>query len=719
MNRKVADAYPLLGQPFRSRLTPGRTLGELMTRPWMEGAVPIALSILLAVVVVFTTPEILQGGDIRIMLSRFAEIGLIAVALTIVLLGGGFDLSVGGMVGLTALGTMVLFRVYELPSGLVIVLGVVGGALLGSINGAFIAFVRTRPLITTLVTALGFRALMPVVQETYASQLVFPRSDAVWTFIGGGTLFGLPVSVWIILVVLAATHLFLTRSRWGWWLAATGSDRRSARRNGIPIVAVTFLSYVVSGALCGMAGFLISARQGNTSATIGAGYEIVALTAVVLGGVSLRGGRGSVIRAAIGTIVVAILSQAVFRQGLSEGWNTLILAAVLITFAILDDKWGKHRLTLASKISMSPFAFRPKVKYDHSDQTSIWKQNAALSDAQPMGLGVIEGAEDLVVDDQGRVYCGDRRGWIWRLSGENFEQAEIFARTGGTPLGHVIEPSGALVVAVGGIGLARIGDDRKVDWIATRTKRTPFRLHDDSVLRFADDLDVAADGSIYFSEASTHLVAREAYGLFTEGRPDGRVLRLAPDGTVETVARNFLVANGICTAHDGVSILIASSLAFRVDRLWIDGPKKGTLEPVMTDLPGLPDNINRASDGNYWLAFDGMRTPLSDLLAHHPRFRRRMSKRLPPDEWVVAQQNMSCVIKFDDAGRILKVLWDETQSSHPSVTSMSERGGYLYLGGLHSNRVGRIRLKPEDIGPIDPYAIPGTAAAAARTEVRA
>lgn len=708
MTQRTIDAFSVLGRPWHSRIAPGRTIGDLLSKSWMEGAVPVLLALFLGVLTAATTPEVLGQGDRGVVLDRFAETALLAFAMTIVLLAGGFDLSVGAMTGVAAIGSLVLVRVYDLPTFMAVLITLAGGVVMGSINGLLVAVVKTRPFITTLVTALTFRALIQLIQGEYSSELLQTRDDSLWLVLGQGTILFLPTGVFLMLVILLVAHLVISRSRWGWWLAAVGSDRRSARRNAIPVNRVAFASYVMSGVLCALAGVIMSARQGSTSANVAAGYEIIALTAVVLGGVSLRGGRGSVIRAALGALIVAMIGQSVFRHGWDSSMETVILATVLLAFAALDQKWGKYRGLVAGKFAVNPFYFRPGPLVDVTSEGTIWKVNDALSDAEAIGLGQIEGAEDCVVDEEGAVYCGDRRGWIWRFSGDNHEHGEIYARTGGSPLGHVLEPDGSLVVCVSGIGVCRIHRSREVEWIATRAPRTRFQLYDDSALRFADDLDVAPDGSIYFSDASTRVDTSNYHTLVAEYRPNGRVLRLDPDGSIETVVTHLGAANGIATAHDGRSILIASTLTFRVDRLWIDGPEKGRLEPVMENLPGAPDNINRASDGNYWMAFVGMRTPFSDLVLQHPKFRKRMVKELPVDDWIVPQWNISCVVKFNESGEILKVLWDSTREKHPMVTSMSERNGYLYLGGLENNRIGRVKLDPREVGSIDPYAVPGT-----------
>jgi len=133
-------------------------------------------------------------------------------------------------------------------------------------------------------------------------------------------------------------------------------------------------------------------------------------------------------------------------------------------------------------------------------------------------------------------------------------------------------------------------------------------------------------------------------------------------------------------------------------RYWFDGPRSGQTETVIANLPGYPDNINRASDGNYWLALVGMRTPSFDLALRMPSFRKRMAKRLPADEWMYPNINVGCVVKMNEKGEILEALWDRAGTNHPMITSMREHKGQLFIGGLSNNRIGRIRLQNADLG---------------------
>lgn len=154
--------------------------------------------------------------------------------------------------------------------------------------------------------------------------------------------------------------------------------------------------------------------------------------------------------------------------------------------------------------------------------------------------------------------------------------------------------------------------------------------------------------------------------------------------------------NGICMTGDGVSLLFAETWAGRINRFWFDGPDKGKVECVIPDLPGYPDNIRRSSDGHFWVAMLGMRTPALDLAMRMPGFRRRMAQRVAFEEWLYPNINTGGVVKFELDGRIRESLWDTGGQKHPMITSMREHKGYLYLGGIFNNRIGRYKLTGAD-----------------------
>lgn len=687
------DAFALTGMSWRHRFSFQRALAELLGKRWMEAVVPCLLLIGVLVYFGVTTAGFLTTDNAATLSQNYAELGLVALGMTIVLIGGGIDLSVGAIFAVVNGVALICFKLLDWPVPLVAVTAITLGAAMGAVNGGLVAYAKTRPFITTLVTLLAYRTIAEHVDATYSPRLAMtPRVDDSWDMLGAGRLSGITVQFLLLVVVGIAVHILLSRSRWGWRVTAVGSSRTSARRAGMNLPGITFSTYAVSGSLCGLAGLVTASRLQQASASTGQGMEFAVLTAVVLGGVSLAGGRGTAARALIGALVVAAISQGLTLQAQNRYVYSIVLATILLVFAAADLKWGKNRGKAIEKIYMAPGRFRLQRSPDIYQPGGVWALNDRLTGAAAIGLGRLDGPEDVVRDSRGRLLCGDRRGWLWRFDSSTADP-ELLARVGGHPLGVAVDKDDNVVMCVAGMGLYSISPDGEVRALATEVDRTWYRINDDSAIRLADDLDIAPDGKIYFSDATTRFDGDEYFLDLMESRPNGRLLCFDPAaGRTSVVLRNYPFPNGVCVAHDGQSVLINSSSLYRIDRYHLAGPKAGKLEPFVENLPGIPDNINRASDGGYWVAFAGIRTPTWDLAMTSPKFRRRMVKEIPFDEWLVPNLNTSCVMKVTEAGEIVQSMWDGQQRDHAVITSMREYDGHLYLGGLTNDRLGRIRL---------------------------
>lgn len=694
----AVDAYRRMGasgfKGVAGRISWQRSVGELMGKRWMDAIASVVL--LVAVVVFFgaTEPTIYSENGLLQMSQILAEYGVLALAMTITLVGGGIDLSVGSVMAVTNAVCIILLTVYGFPVLAAVAVAIVVGMLCGALNGVLICYVKTRPFITTLVTLLLFHAVALWLDNRYTDRVggvIF--ESTLWTVFQGMRLFSLPLSFWVFALLAVIMQVVLTRSKFGWRLTAVGSARTSARRAGMNLERIGMVSYLLSGFLASLAGVFIAVRLQQTSQSTGQGLEFVALTAVIIGGVSLVGGKGTASRAVIGALVVTILYQGLSAMNYDYDTYRIVLAVILIVFATLDIKYNKNRERAMSKIFIAPASITLPELPDINDPGSVWNMNEALTNATPIGLGLLDGPEDVILDREGRLYCGDRRGWIWRFSGPDFGEHEVFSRVGGLPLGLAFDAEENLLVCVGGMGLYSIAPDGTATALATRTKRSWRRIQDDSALRLTDDLDVAPDGRIFFSDASDRFDGIEYMFDITEARPNGRLMCWDPKtGKTTTAVKSIPFPNGVCVTHEGDSVLVASTIMCAIWRYWIAGPKAGTFEPMATGLPGFPDNINRAGDGNYWVAFAGMRSPAFDLALRDAGFRRRMVRQVPQEEWLMVNLNTSCVFKISPEGEVLGSYWDRTQEAHSVITSMRERDGHLFLGGLTNNRVGRVEL---------------------------
>lgn len=681
---------------FRYRLLPDHLVGEVLSKNWIDNAAPFLFLVLTIVIFGSLIADFFHIGSLSESLRLLGEFGLLVLGMMIVMVGGGIDLSVGSSFALANFVALACMNLLELPIGLTLAIVIAVTSLVGLVNGVLIGFLKLRAFLTTLVTLIVVRAVVDMLLLKYSVQIsaVFVDNDA-WYFIGEGSLYGIPVSMVILVAIAIIIHLFLSRMSIGWRIMSVGGSRRSAHNMGINVPAMVCLTYVISGALAGLAGFLYATRLSSAGADTGIGLEIAVLTAAILGGNSLGGGRGSAIKAIMGAVTVLVITTGVIRLGLQSGAGQVVLGAILILAVVVDVRWMKNRDKLLNSTYVSPTYF--EIPAANSGMGTPYAMNDRLRDTKLIGLDQVEGPEDVIFDKDDHLYCGNRHGDLIRFLAPDYTEQEVFCHIGGHPLGMAFAENGDLYVCVGGMGLYAIDPQGDVRKLTDETNRTLFSIIDDSRLRLADDLDIAPDGKVYFSEATIRHEMHSWPVDALESRGNGRIICYDPaTNKTQTILRKLVFPNGVCLQHDGQAILFAESWACRISRYWISGPKAGQTEPVIAALPGYPDNINRASDGTYWLALMGMRTPALDVALKMPKFRKSMARRLPHDEWLYPNINTGCVVKFNDSGEILDVMWDDGGENHPMITSMREHKGHLYLGGIYNNRIGQVKLAGTD-----------------------
>jgi ribose transport system permease protein len=684
---------------WRARFIPEHLVGEILAKRWVDNLIPFVFLLLTVGIFGSAIPAFYSVGYLLDAARQLGEFLLVVIGLLIVMLGGGIDLSVGSNFAFANIIALIVMNVLGWPVWIALLAVVVVNGLVGLLNGILIGYFRLRAFLTTLVTLIMVRALVDILLLKFSVTISGASVESdLWEYIGDGTLLGLPFSFVVALVIAVIAHIFLSRSRPGWHIGAVGGSRRSAYNIGIPVRRTVCMTYVISGILSGVAGFLYAARLGGAGGDTGVGLDLQALTAAVLGGNSLGGGRGSVTKGFLGAVIVLIVTNGLVRLGFQSGATSMFLGLILLLAVSIDVRWVKNRHKVLSKIYVSPTYFKlPPRPSTAPGSGSPYALNDKLRHVEVIGLNQIEGPEDVILDRDDNLYCGSRHGDIVKFFGPNHKRSEIFAHIGGHPLGMAFARDGSLQVCVGGMGLYAVSTTGEVRKVTDETNRSPRSIIDDARVRFADDLDVAPDGRIFFSEASIRYESQDWAVDGVECRPNGRVICYDPrTGATRTVLRNIRLANGICMASDGQSLLVNETWACRVLRYWFDGPKTGKVEVVIDGLPGYPDNVNRSSDGHYWLALVGMRTPVLDLALRKPGFRRRMARRIPMDEWLFPNINTGCIVKFDESGNILDALWDFGGQNHPMITSMREHRGHLYIGGIYNNRIGKYRIPGAD-----------------------
>ncbi len=311
---------------LRYRYVPDHVVGEVLGRRWMDNVIPIVLLIALLIFLVEAIPNFTTLGNLSDTSRQIGEFGLIVIGMMIVMLGGGIDLSVGSTFALANVTSLALINVGHWPVLAAVAATIAVGALVGLVNGLLIGFLRLRAFLTTLVVLTLIRSIVEFLLQIYSVQIASSdvESDA-WDFFGSGSILGAPFSLLVLGAVAIIAQVILTRLRIGWRIVAVGGSRRAAYNAGIPVPATVCLTYVVSGVLTSLAGTLYAARLSGAGPDTGLGLELAVVTAALLGGNSVGGGRGSVGKALMGAIIVSLLTNGLVRLGLENGASSLAI----------------------------------------------------------------------------------------------------------------------------------------------------------------------------------------------------------------------------------------------------------------------------------------------------------------------------------------------------------------------------------------------------------
>ncbi|CAH0123016.1 Autoinducer 2 import system permease protein LsrC [Microbacterium sp. Bi121] len=297
--------------------------------------------ILLALVLVIVAatvgnPKFLFSTDgWRDLLLTPSILVLVAVGQAIVLITRNVDLSVGSVMGLTAYLTGRLFiDIPGIPIVVVVVAAVLFGALLGLINGALVAFAKVPAMVITLGTLYAYRGI----NVLWAGSDRVNASDMPRDFLQLGTaqIVGIPLLAIVAVIMLAAAAWYLKNTRTGREYYAIGSDPAAAELYGLQVTRRVLTAFVLSGALAGLAGVFYAARYGTISSQAGAGWELEAVGAAVIGGVAITGGVGSVWGAAIGAMLLLTINRALPILGIPDFWQRAVVGALIIGAIVLD-----------------------------------------------------------------------------------------------------------------------------------------------------------------------------------------------------------------------------------------------------------------------------------------------------------------------------------------------------------------------------------------------
>ncbi|MFP5077620.1 ABC transporter permease [Rhizobium sp. YIM 134829] len=306
---------------------------------------------LFAVIAFFSAfaPNFLSAANIILMSKHVALNAFLAMGMTFVIITGGIDLSVGSIVGLCGMvaGGLILNGI-DLQIGYTIYFNVVEvclitlaiGILIGAVNGLLITRLNVAPFIATLGTlyvARGF-ALLSSDGQTFPNLIGKPElATTGFGFLGSGRILGLPVSIWILIVVALAAAYFARYVPLGRQIFAVGGNERAARMSGIRVNRVKMFVYMFSGFCAAIVGIVISSELMASHPATGNSFELNAIAAAVLGGTSMSGGRGTIGGTIIGAFVIGILSDGLVMMGVSSFWQMVIKGIVIIVAVVVDQ----------------------------------------------------------------------------------------------------------------------------------------------------------------------------------------------------------------------------------------------------------------------------------------------------------------------------------------------------------------------------------------------
>jgi ribose transport system permease protein len=296
----------------------------------LAGQIPLLALILLIAVSALISDRFLSVANVENVLVQTSIMAIVVIGMTFVIIGGGFDLSVGSTVALS--GCIAAFVMLETNSPLGIVAGIAVGGLVGVVNGLVVTALRVNPFIATLGTMVLIRGVVYLITDGR------PVYDLPESFLnlGQGEQLGVHNLIWLTLILFAVFHWILHRTPYGIRVFATGGNREAAFLTGINVNRVTISTYVWCGGLAGVAGVLLASRLESGNPNNGEFYELTAIAAVVLGGASLYGGEGKLYNSMVGVLIMIVLSNSLNIMGVPSYWQRVAVGAVIIAAAAAD-----------------------------------------------------------------------------------------------------------------------------------------------------------------------------------------------------------------------------------------------------------------------------------------------------------------------------------------------------------------------------------------------
>lgn len=310
---------------------------KLLSKEWLIEQKSLIALLFLVVVVSFLNPNFFTVDNILNILRQTSVNAIIAVGMTLVILTAGIDLSVGSVLALCGAFAASLIAM-EVPVLLAVPTALLAGAALGAISGIIIAKGKVQAFIATLVTMTLLRGVTMVYTDGRPISTGFTDTADSFAWFGTGYALGIPVPVWLMIVVFAGAWYLLNHTRFGRYVYAVGGNESATRLSGINVDRVKIGVYAICGLLAALAGIIVTSRLSSAQPTAGMGYELDAIAAVVLGGTSLMGGKGRIMGTLIGALIIGFLNNALNLLDVSSYYQMIAKAVVILLAVLVDNK---------------------------------------------------------------------------------------------------------------------------------------------------------------------------------------------------------------------------------------------------------------------------------------------------------------------------------------------------------------------------------------------
>ena len=329
-------------------------------------------------------------------------------------------------------------------------------------------------------------------------------------------------------------------------------------------------------------------------------------------------------------------------------------------------------------VPINPAAWTPPPA---PELTGVYAQNSELAKIERLPVDGFA-PEDVAIDSQDRIYSGAEDGRIFRLQPDG-THPEVFANTGGRPLGLIFDHDGNLIVADAIKGLLSITREGNISVLTTEAEGIPFRC--------TNDLDIATDGTIYFTDASYKYSLTHLKDDLLEHQPNGRFMAYDPrTKQTRVLLKDLYFANGVALSPDQSFVLVNDTGSYRVRRFWLKGEKQGQSDIFIDNLPGFPDGISSNGRDTFWLAIVNRRDAALDGLHPHP-FLKQVVWRLPN----FLQPNIkryAFTLALDPNGKVVRNLQDPSPQCFAQIANVVEYKGMLYFGSIGEHAIGRMPL---------------------------